>query len=181
MHPSRRALRASALAAPLLLSMVASSIAQDEPQIFNAFATVEAEGTIVRAADKQYFVTGTLTGRFYVETAEGPVDGGFVTCAASARLDMATARTDGQGACTFTAHDGATAFGDWRCEGYQLVGCRGVFRLAGGTGRFDGAVGQSTFVWRPNAQEMRARMEDSTIDGAAGLLLWRDFEVSRKK
>ncbi len=170
----------SALAARLIAAAAAPSVAPDEPQVFNAFAPVEADGTIVRAAEKQFVVVATMAGRFYVETGEGPIESGVVSCAASARLDQATAKTNGQGACTVTAHDGATAWGDWQCEGYQLVGCRGAFKLAGGTGRFEGATGESTLVWRPSAHAFSGR-SGMTLDKAAGLLLWRDFKVSKAK
>ena len=65
----------SAAAALATLLAAGPSFAQDEPQSFNAFATVEANGTIVRAAATRFAVVGTLDGRFYVETPEGPVDG----------------------------------------------------------------------------------------------------------
>lgn len=165
----------------LAVLAAAPSFAQDEAQVFNAFATIEANGVIVRAAEKQFMIVGTLGGRFYVETAEGPIDSGTVSCAAAARLDEATAKTSGQGACTFTAHDGATAWGEWQCEGYQLVGCRGAFKLAGGTARFEGVSGESKLVWRPSAHTFKDRRDGAVLDKAAGILLWRDFTLAQKK
>ncbi len=155
--------------------------AQDEAQTFNAFATVVGNGTIVRAAEKQSMVVGTLAGPFFIETDEGPQQAGHVTCAVSARADQATLRITANSACSFTAGDGATAWGEWECAGYQLVGCRGTFKLAGGTGRLAGATGESTIVWRPTAHEFRAKLDGTSLDNTTGILLWRDFKLTQKK
>ncbi len=174
----RRTLAASLCV--VLVSGAAPAFAQDEVQTFNAFSLAAANGTIVRAAEKQLVVVGTLAGPFFVETDEGPVPSGRVTCAASVRIDQATARQTGSGACTFTAQDGATAWGEWDCAGYELVGCRGTFKLNGGTGRLAGATGEGAMIWRPAAHEMKKQLDGSTLDNATGILLWRDFKIKTK-
>ena len=174
----RRTLAASFCAA--VLSATTPAFAQDEVQTFNAFALAVANGTIVRAAEKQLGVAGTLAGPFFIETDEGPVPSGRVTCAASVRIDQATARQTGNGACTVTAQDGATAWGDWECAGYELVGCRGMFKLNGGTARLAGATGEGTMIWRPAAHELKKQLDGSTLDNATGILLWREFKIKTK-
>ncbi len=154
--------------------------AQDEVQTFNAFAVMAANGTIIRAAEKQVMIVATLTGPFFIETDEGPIHSGHVTCAASAQVDQATFRLTGNGACTFAAQDGATAWGDWQCAGYELVGCRGPFKLAGGTARLAGVTGEATLTWRPSAHELSRQLDGTTLDSATGILLWRDFKLKGK-
>ena len=166
--------------AALVLGLAGPATAQDDVQTFNAFAVVTANGSIVRAAEKQLMVAGTLAGPFFVETDEGPQQGGRVSCALSARIDQASRKTSASGACTFTAHDGATAWGDWDCAGYELVGCRGTFKLTGGTARFAGASGESAFVWRPTAHEFKKQLDGTTLDNATGIVLWRDFKLTGK-
>lgn len=156
------------------------ALAQDEIQNFNAFAVVAANGTIVRAAEKQVMVVGTLVGPFFVETDEGPIPSGRVTCSASVRVDQATYRQTGNGACTFVAQDGAMAWGDWECAGYELIGCRGAFKLNGGTARLAGATGEGTMIWRPSAHELRKQLDGTTLDNATGILMWRDFKFKGK-
>lgn len=163
-----------------VLSATTPAFAQDEVQTFNAFALAVANGTIVRAAEKQLVVAGTLAGPFFIETDEGPVPSGRVTCAASVRIDQATARQTGNGACTFTAQDGATAWGEWECAGYELVGCRGMFKLNGGTARLAGATGEGTMIWRPAAHELKKQLDGSALDNATGILLWREFKIKTK-
>ena len=173
--------RALALCAGLAaLSAAVPAVAQDEVQTFNAFATVVANGTIIRAAEKQAMVVGTLAGPFFIETDEGPQQAGRVTCAASAQTNQESLRLTASGACSFAAHDGATAFGEWECAGYQLVGCRGTFKLTGGTARLAGATGESTIIWRPTAHELKKQLDGATLDNATGILLWRDFKLKGK-
>jgi len=171
--------RALACAA-LVLAAAVPAAAQDDVQTFNAFAVVTANGTIVRSAEKQVMVVATLAGPFFVETEEGPQQGGHVNCATSARIDRGTRKTSASGACTFTAHDGATAWGDWDCAGYELVGCRGAFKLTGGTGRFVGASGESALVWRPTAHEFKKQLNGTTLNNTTGIVLWRDFKLKGK-
>lgn len=169
---------------PLLVLAVLAATparAQVEPQIFNAFAVVVANGTIVRAAEKEFMVVGTIAGPFFIETEEGPVESGKVVCAASVRIDQATAKTGGGGACTFTAQDGAAAWGEWQCEGYMVVGCRGTLKLAGGNGRLAGITGEGTMIWRPNARELNPQLEGATLQNITGILLWRDFKIAGRQ
>ena len=166
-------------AAPAQPPTQPSAQATDDPQTFNAFAVVVASATVVRSGEKQVVLAGSLSGPFFVETSEGPQHGGAVTCTVSARIDIANRRQIASGACTFNAHDGATAFGNWECEGYELVGCRGAFKLAGGTGRFEGISGDGRLLWRPTAQELTRQLDGSTVDNATGLLLWRDMKLAK--
>ena len=101
-------------------------------------------------------------------------------CAASTRIDQASRKQAATGACTFTAVDGATAWGDWTCEGYELVGCRGTFKLAGGTARLEGATGEGAMLWRPSAHELKKQLDGSVLDNATGILVWRDFKLKGK-
>jgi hypothetical protein len=116
----------------------------------------------------------------FIETDEGPQQAGRVGCALSAKIDQASRKTSATGACNFTAHDGATAWGEWDCAGYELVGCRGTFRLTGGTGRFAGASGESTFIWRPTAIELKKQLDGMALDNASGIVLWREFKLKGK-
>jgi len=105
----------------------------------------------------------------------------FAQCSAALRAAAFTFSGSfsqaGNGACTFTAADGATAWGEWDCKGYELLGCRGTFKLAGGTARLEGASGEGTMIWRPSAVELKKQLDGATLDNATGILLWRDFKL----
>lgn len=156
------------------------ALAQDDAQVFNAFAVVTANGTIVRAAEKQVMVVGTVRGPMFIETDEGPVPGGNMVCSASLRIDQKNHHQTGSGACTFTADDGAAAWGEWECAGYALVGCRGKLTLNGGAGRFQGVSGGGAMTWRPNAHELEPQLDGTTLQNTAGIVIWRGFKIVKK-
>ena len=156
------------------------ALAQDEAQVFNSFAVATANGTIVRAAAKQVMVVGTVRGPLFIETNEGPVPAGNVVCSASLRIDQGNRHQTGSGACTFTADDGAAAWGEWECAGYALVGCRGKLTLNGGAGRFQGVSGEGAMTWRPNAHELETQLDGTTLQNTSGVVIWRGFKLVKK-
>ena len=174
--------RHAAVAALALLFAAASlpALAQDEPQQFNAFAVVQANGTIVKTGEKESMIVASLSGAFFIETDEGPVPSGSIACPGMVKVDLETSHQTGSGACSFTATDGATSWGEWQCEGYNLVGCRGLFKLTGGTGRLSGLTGEATMIWRPSSREMHKQPDGSVLANANGILIWRDFKLVKK-
>lgn len=170
--------RVLALAVGLIVCGAAR--AQDEAQVFNAFSVAVANGSIVRMAEKQVMVVGTVKGPMFIETDEGPMPAGTMACAASLRIDRENRRQTGSGACTFTAEDGAAAWGEWECAGYALLGCRGKFTLNGGSGRFQGVSGEGAVTWRPNAHELQAQLDGTTLQNTSGVVIWRDFKLTKK-
>lgn len=157
----------------------AAAPAAAEEQSFNAFAVAAVQGTIVRAGEQKAMMVGTLAGLVFVETDEGPVEAGKVSCAASMQLDSQSRELAGSGICTFTAADGATSWGNWECAGYELVGCRGKLTLTGGTGRLQGASGGGSMLWRPSARASEKQADGTMQIGSTGILIWRDFKVGK--
>lgn len=161
------------LAAPSL------ALAQDEPQVFNAFAVMRAEGTLVRAAEKQVSLAGALNGPLFVETDDGPMEAGSMVCSMAVRFDQAERRQNGKGACTFTAADGATSWANWECAGYDYVGCRGKMTINGGSGRLAGIQGEGAMVWRPRLHQADLKPDGSGALVTSGLVIWRDLKLTR--
>jgi len=161
-------------------SLAASQVhAQDEPQSFNAFAVVKADGSILRSAEKQATIVAALTGTFFIETDEGPVAGGQIACSGMVRVDLDTTHQTGSGACTSTAEDGAKTFGEWECAGFNMIGCHGTYKLTGGTGRLAGYTGQATLIWRPNSHELQKQLDGTVLQNTTGVLIWRDFKIAK--
>lgn len=168
------------LALAALLAGSTAAWAQDEVQEFNAFAFVEGKVTAVRSGDKAARTAGRFDGPFFIETDEGPLHVGTVTCTGASEVELGTTRQTASGGCTFSS-TGATAWGDWSCEGYNLVGCRGKFRLTGGTARLEGASGEATLVWRPSAYDLKKEVDAASTQTIVGVVMWRDFKLSRAK
>ncbi len=163
------------------VSVIASQAhAQDGPQSFNAFAVVKADGSLLRSAERQATIVTALGGTLFIETDEGPVAGGQIACSGMLRVDLDTTHQTGSGACTSTADDGAKTYGEWECAGFNMLGCRGTYKLTGGSGRFAGFTGQATVIWRPNAHELQKQLDGTVLQNATGILIWRDFKLEKK-
>ncbi|HEY4169310.1 MAG TPA: hypothetical protein VGM96_21145 [Reyranella sp.] len=162
-----------------VLAVPSLALAEDEPQVFNAFAVVRAEGTLVRAAEKQVSLAGALNGPLFVETDEGPVEAGTMACSLAVRFDQVERSQNGKGACTFSAADGAAAWADWECAGYDYVGCRGKMTINGGSGRFAGIRGEGTMIWRPSLHQADLKPDGSSALVTSGLVIWRGFKLTR--
>jgi hypothetical protein len=119
-------------------------------------------------------IVAALSGAFFIETDEGPIHSGSVACPGMVRVDLDTTLQAGSGACTFTAVDGATSWGEWECTGYNMVGCRGTFKLNGGTGRLAGVTGEATLIWRPSSHELKKQLDGSVLQNTH----WR-FDLAR--
>ena len=164
----------------ILLMLVSVAFAQDEPQSFNAFAVVQGKGSVARSGEMRGTMAATFEGAFFVDVGEGPVHAGRVLCPASAHIELDTTKQSASGACTFNALDGAVAWGEWECTGFNMVGCHGTFKLTGGTGRFAGATGEASLIWRPTSAELKKQLEGAVLNDLSGILIWRDFKVKAK-
>jgi|KBSSwiStaDraftv2_1062776.scaffolds.fasta_scaffold154595_3 hypothetical protein len=154
--------------------------ADDEPESINAFAVWTAEAAVARTADKKAVLSSALTGTLFVETSEGPVDTGHIVCPAMVHIDLESGRQSGNGYCTFTANDGAQAFGEWECTGVHMVGCSGTFKLTGGTERLAGVRGSSKLILRGRFHEIELHASKTISYTVTGIALWRDLKVETK-
>lgn len=162
------------------LAASGSALAQEEAISFNGFAVVQGSGAAARTGEKSAMMVARFEGPFFVESDDGPIQAGRVACLGSAKADLDSTRLTASGSCTFNAADGATAWGEWECSGLNLVGCRGTFKLAGGTGRFAGVSGESKLIWRPTASEFKRLLQGAATTQTSGVISWRDFKVKEK-
>jgi hypothetical protein len=169
-------IRTTAMAAFVATTTLVSAWAADQDPM-NAFTFWQGQGQIVDIGDQRVALIGAFGGPFYVETPEGPVETGMITCPALMQIDTRTARQTGSGSCMFTAHDGARAYGDWECAGVHLVGCKGIFTLRGGTDRLAGITGSSTILFRGRPERLIDRPGMVSAD-ALGIAIWRDFRLT---
>jgi hypothetical protein len=162
------------------LATAGAAVAQNETVTFNGFAVVQGNGSAAKLDGKNAMMVANFDGAFFVETDDGPVQAGRVVCLGSVKVDLESTRQTGSGACTFSAADGATAWGEWECTGLNLIGCRGAFKLNGGTARFEGVSGGATLIWRPSYSELKNQIEGAALAKTSGVLSWRDFRIVEK-
>jgi hypothetical protein len=173
--------RIAVLALAVSFSTVAvRADAQDERTSFNAFAVIKADGSTLKSAEKQATIVLALGGTFFIETDEGPVGAGRIACSGMVKVDLDSTHQTGSGVCTSTADDGATTFGEWECAGFNMIGCRGTYKLTGGTARLAGVTGQATMIWRPTSMALDKQADGTVLQNATGILIWRDFKIEKK-
>jgi hypothetical protein len=93
----------------------------------------------------------------------------------------------GAAGSTFSANPREPAFFIWswhkkghtgRNEDEQGDCCR-TFKLDGGTGRMAGATGEGTMIWRPSARELKSQLDGTALLNVSGIVIWRDFKISK--
>jgi hypothetical protein len=144
-----------------------------DQNIVNAFTVWIATGKVQPTGADRAKLEGTIGGHLYVDTDQGPIVAGIVSCPVILEINLTDKSQQGDGKCTITADDGAQVFGQLKCTGFFLIGCSGDFNLTGGTGRFDGIVGSGPVMLRANT---RILIEDAKgkLDAAAeGIMFWR--------
>lgn len=160
----------------MLIGFTSGAAAQD-PTTVNAFAFWQGQGQVVETGEQRFAIIGAFGGPLFVETTEGPVETGVITCPVLLQIDARSGRQSGTGACTFVADDGARAFGSFECAGVHLVGCRGTFTLTGGTDRLAGASGSGTMLFRGRPERLRPAAGSLAAD-SIGIAVWRDLKVT---
>jgi hypothetical protein len=102
----------------------------------------EAEGTIHSIGTNQMLFLGVMEGILYVETEKGDLDGAFIECPVSQKVNPESGESTATGHCQITVGSEDVVYAEFDCEG--IIGdCKGQFRLVEGSGRFKGVSGGS--------------------------------------
>jgi len=142
-------------------------------ETINAFTVWTATGSITETTTDHAKFEGTLGGHFYVETDQGPVHAGIVSCPVTLDINVTDKSQQGAGKCSITADDGAQIFGQLKCTGYFLIGCSGDFKFTGGTGRFEGIAGSGPVIVRSNTRVLIESVKGTVDAKAEGIMFWR--------
>ena len=146
---------------PLLALLCFSAGAQAEESL-KAIIPWDGEGRVFRIGMDTMLFLGAFEGIMYVETSEGELDEGFVVCPVNQILDLKTKATTGSGHCMITASGGDTVFAEWTCSG-KVGGCKGNFKLTGGSGKFKGITGSSKLIVRSPLSVLAGDMASGSV------------------
>lgn len=150
-----------------------------EQRSVDAFAAWQGRGQVYQTGPDAATFVGAFSGRFYLESGQGPLDASYLTCPGIIEINLKDGSQTGQGRCTITAEDGARVFAQWRCSGRHLAGCDGEFTLTGGSGRLTGIKGGGPMVVRSGLAEIVAGMPGNMVqEAAAGVIIWRGLRYS---
>ena len=166
---------AACLASPALAQTKATQ------RTLDAFAIWRSDAQIVPVSTNGAVMAGTLGGPLYIETDIGPEDSGDVSCPATIEFNLQTAQQAGRGYCTFTANDGAKAFGRWQCTGKVGEGCVGDFTLTGGSGRLASISGKSQIAFIASRHDLHIADRATLADKAGGITIWPGLNVTLRQ
>jgi hypothetical protein len=149
----------AAILATAILAIVALP-ARAEPieETIRAFSVWEGHGAFFVPGLDVTTVSATLIGRLYVDTEQGPVDAGMMSCPATVHVKTVDRTQEGSAICAITTKDGAQIFAELNCTGVYMVGCTGEAKITGGTGRFKGVTGGGKFTMRSDLAGDRGEM-----------------------
>ena len=129
------------IAIGILLILCASQLYGEERNL-RALMNWEAEGTIHSIGTNQMLFLGVMEGILYVETEKGDLDGAFIECPVSQRVNPETGESTASGHCQITVGSEDVVYAEFDCKG-KIGDCKGQFRLVEGIGRFEGVSGGS--------------------------------------
>lgn len=143
-----------------------------EEQTFRAFSTFQVKGELMKTGENDATYIGVLSGRFYIDTAQGPVDAGDVSCPVVVHINLKDSTQRGSGQCVLTGPKGNKAYMDLSCTGVPLVGCGGDSTLTGGTGPLAKISGGGHFMIRSSLLELTPSSGDVFNDNLTGIIFW---------
>ena len=137
-----------------------------------AMATWQAQGLVSHVEKDQALMVGALAGAMFVDGGHGELDASSLLCPGTIDLNIVTGVRNGQGRCIITDKDGDKIYAKWTCRGNEK-GCKGPFKLTGGTGKFMGIKGDNEFVIRIAMRASAGAVTDDSFQQvAAGLAIW---------
>lgn len=125
-----------------ILLILCSSQLYGEERNLRAMMHWEAEGGIYSIGTNQMLFLGVMEGILYVETEKGDLDGAFIECPISQRINPETGESTASGHCQITVGSEDVVYAEFDCKG-KIGDCKGQFRLVEGIGRFEGVSGGS--------------------------------------
>ena len=144
---------------------------QAEEGTVKILAPWKAKGQVYKVGPKQTQFIGEFSGIMYVETGEGKLDTAIFVCPAVQDVDYVNNKTQANGRCHIVATDG-NIFAQFDCNGVPGA-CKGIFKLTGGTDRFEGITGSGEMNVR---SALSAFMSDvasgDVVQTAEGLATW---------
>lgn len=163
--------------AAILFALLVAAGAWAEEATIQAFSVYQSEGELSRTGPKAATFAGTASGLFFVQTSEGPGRPSLIACPTSIDVDLETGAQSGKGKCTIENREGESVFADWTCKGYHLVGCRGDFKLTGGTGRYEGVSGGGKMTVRGDVHEIAIDSASTVSRTSQGVIWWEALHV----
>jgi len=146
-----------------------------EEATVKVFVIWQGEGRTVQTGPHEATFVGSLFGPVYVDTENGLIRSGVMSCPAILELGLEDGKEQGRGRCTITAQDGAQIYADIECAGVYMVGCNGELTLTGGTKKFEGISGGGKVQIRPDSRQITPMQNSPAKEEGTGSLEAREL------
>jgi hypothetical protein len=105
-------------------------------------------GKVFQLEKGHIFWVGEFSGNFANDAGKGsPYDGTGWKCPGSNDIDLNNKINKAAGFCIISDQSGDLAYSSWQCQGpADGETCNGTNKFTGGTGKYQGISGSSTFV-----------------------------------
>jgi len=168
-----------------MLAIVAWScaLAGAEEGTVKAVATWKGRSFVFPVGQAQAYLVGVYTGTLYIEDGKGVLHAASIVCPATAEGDLKARTKTGQGRCILTDEDGNRVFARFTCKG-DLEGCRGPFKIEGGTGKFEGITGEGEMISRIQVRQLTTVTGfDTAEQEGEGVAIWPSltYKIPEKK
>lgn len=148
------------------------AVAGAEEGTVKAAATWKGRSFVFPVGQDQAYLVGVYSGTLYVDDGKGALHAASIVCPATAEGDLKSMTKTGQGRCVLTDEDGDRIYARFSCSG-DLEGCRGPFKIEGGTGRFAGITGEGEMISRILVRQMTTVAGFETVEQEGeGIALW---------
>ena len=162
----------------VLMLLAVSSVSLAETKTASFFSVWEGRGSYHPIEGNRMLFAGSIEGSVYLETAEGPVESGYVSCVGDFELEIETAKQAGEGVCQLTSGSGAILMTSWSCSGVHMVGCSGQMDITRGRGPFASASGGGAFTIRGALRDAaRTAAGPGAEAELRGIIFWTDFTI----
>lgn len=160
-----------------ILLLLCSSHLIGEERNLRALMQWDGEGSVFSISPTQMLFQGEMKGILYVETEKGDLDGAFVTCPVSQKINTETGESVATGYCEISVSPEDVVYAEFDCKG--IAGdCIGQFKLVSGHGRFEGVKGGSDIRIRSVLGVLAEGMATgSIIRSGQGIALLPDLKV----
>jgi len=118
-----------------------------------AMAPWKATSFAFPVGEEETYLVGVYSGILYADDGKGPMHTATIVCPGTIEGDLKTMTKTGQGRCIITDEDGDRVYARFSCKG-DLEGCRGPFKIQGGTGKFTGITGEGEMISKILARKL---------------------------
>src|SRR5689334_12381775 len=137
-----------------------------------AMAPWKSRSFVFPVGPDQAYLVGVHSGIMYVDDGKGPLHAASIVCPVTAEGDLKAMTKRGQGRCIITDEEGNRIYAKFTCTG-DLGGCRGPFKIQGGTGKFAGITGEGEMISRIEVRQLTTVVGyDAAEQMGEGVAVW---------